>query len=252
MLPAYEMVGDGPPLVLLPGTFSDRRVWHRVLGSLQRRHRCLLYDPRGTGQTPDPGKPFGVDDLAEDVLQLMDQVGWTRVDLVGHSLGSATALTIAGRHPSRVRRLVTIAPALGVDAHLATVLDHWEALARSDVDDTALARALVLDAFGRAAFDRIVPAVIHDWARHPIARDTILRFVACDRRQDVGTMARRVDAPTLILAGDEDALAGVASAERLAALLPGARLEVIAGSGHTPQVERPAAVARRLLPFLDG
>lgn len=252
MLPAYEVVGDGLPLVLLPGTFSDRRVWHRVLGSLQRRHRCLLFDPRGTGRTLDPGSPFGVDDLADDVLQLLDAVGWARANLVGHSLGSATALTIAGRHPSRVRRLVAIAPALGVDAHLATILDHWEALARSNLDEEALARALVLDAFGRAAFERIVPAVIHDWVRHPIARDTILRFVACDRAQDVGAMARRVDAPTLILAGGEDALAGVANAERLAALIPGSRVEVIAGSGHTPQVERPAAVARVLAPFLEA
>ena len=252
MLPAYEVVGDGPPLVLLPGTFSDRRVWRRVLGSLQRRHRCLLYDPRGTGQTLDPGTAFGVDDLADDVLRLMDEVGWTRADLIGHSLGSAIAVTIAGRHPARVRRLVAISPALGVDAHLAVVLDHWEAVARSDLDDTALARALVLDAFGRAAFDRIVPAVIHDWVRHPIARETILRFVACDRAQDAGAMARRVDAPTLIVAGAEDALAGTVNAERLASLIPGARLEVIQGSGHTPQVERPAAVVRLLAPFLEA
>ncbi|MBO0702854.1 MAG: alpha/beta fold hydrolase [Candidatus Dormibacteraeota bacterium] len=251
-MPAYEVVGEGAPLVLLPGTFSDRRVWHRVLGSLQRRHRCLLYDPRGTGRTPDPGTPFGVDDLADDVLGLMDQVGWARADLVGHSLGSATAVTIAGRHPSRVRRLVAVAPAVGVDGHLEIVLDHWEALARSDLDDRALARALVLDAFGREAFDRLVPAVIDDWVRHPIARDTILRFVACDRAQDVAPMARRVDAPTLILAGDEDALAGTVNAERLAALVSGARVEVIRGSGHTPQIERPSAVVRVLAAFLDG
>lgn len=250
VVPAYEVVGEGLPLLLLPGTFSDRRVWHRVLGSLQRRHRCLLYDPRGTGRTPDPGTAFGVDDLAADVLELMDEVGWRRADLVGHSLGAATAVTIAGRHASRVRRLVAVGPALGVDAHLQVVLDHWEALARSDLDDLALARALVLDAFGREAFDRLVPALIQDWVRRPIARDTILRFVACDRAQDVAPMARRVDAPTLILAGGEDALAGTVNAERLAALIPGARVEVIPGSGHTPQIERPAAVARSLAAFL--
>lgn len=252
MIPAHEVVGEGAPLVLLPGTFSDRRVWHRVLGSLQRRHRCLLYDPRGTGRTPDPGTPFGVDDLADDVLQLLDEVGWARADLVGHSLGSATAVTLAGRHPSRVRRLVAVAPAVGVDAHLAVVLDHWEALAHSDLDDRALARALVLDAFGRDAFERLVPAVLNDWVRHPIARETILRFVACDRTQDVAALARRVDAPTLILAGAEDALAGTANAERLAALVTGARVEVIAGSGHTPQIERPTEVIRALTDFLDG
>lgn len=251
VLLAYEVVGDGPPLILLPGTFSDRRVWQRILGSLQRRHRCLLYDPRGTGQTPDPGTAFGVDELADDVLRLMDEVGWARADLVGHSLGSAIAVTIAGRHPARVRRLVAMSPALGVDPHLAVVLDHWEALARSNLDDRALARALVLDAFGRDAFARLVPAVIEDWVRHPIARDTILRFVACDRGQDVGRLAPRVDAPTLIVAGAEDALAGRVNAERLASLVPDARVDVIRASGHTPQVERPAEVARLLARFLE-
>jgi pimeloyl-ACP methyl ester carboxylesterase len=252
VLPAYELVGDGRPLVLLPGTFSDRRVWRQVVGSLQRHHRCLLYDPRGTGHTPDPGTPFGVDDLADDVLRLLDEVGWSRADLVGHSLGAATAVTIAGRHPARVRRLALLDPPLGVDPYLATVFDHWEALARSDLDDRALARALVLDAFGRDAFARIVPAVVEHWVRNPIARETILRFVACDRTQDVAVLAPRVDAPTLIVAGAEDSLAGVTIAERLAALIPDTRVEVIRGSGHTPQVERPAAVVRLLAPFLDA
>lgn len=251
MVPAYELVGEGPPLVLLPGTFSDRRVWQRVVGALQRRHRCLLFDPRGTGQTPDPGTPFTVDDLAEDVLQLMDEVGWPRADVLGHSLGSAMAVTIAGRHPSRVRRLVTVSPAVGVDPHLEMVLDHWEALARSDLDDRALGRALVLDAFGPDAFDRLVPAVVDDWARHPIPRETVLRFVACDRTQDVAPIATRVDAPTLVVVNDEDALAGMVGGERLAALIPDATLVVVEGSGHTPQIERPAQLVKLVAPFLE-
>ena len=65
-------------------------------------------------------------------------------------------------------------------------------------------------------------------------------------------LAPRVDAPMLIVAGAEDALAGVTIAERLATLIPDTRVEVIAGSGHTPQVERPAAVVRLLAPFLDA
>ena len=75
-LPAHEVVGQGPPLVLLPGTFSDRRAWARVLGMLSARFRCLLLDPRGTGASPDPGRDFGPDDLADDVAAAMDAAGW--------------------------------------------------------------------------------------------------------------------------------------------------------------------------------
>jgi 3-oxoadipate enol-lactonase len=59
-----------------------------------------------------------------------------------------------------------------------------------------------------------------------------------------------VDAPALVVAGEEDALTGPAHARALSAAVPGARLELVAGSGHTPQVERPAALARLITDFL--
>jgi pimeloyl-ACP methyl ester carboxylesterase len=130
------------------------------------------------------------------------------------------------------------------------VLDHWEALARSDRPDAAVHRGLVLPAFGREAFERLVPAVLHDMARRPLPRETILRYVACDRAQDLRPVAARVDAPLLVMAGAEDALTGPAHAREVAAAVPGARLAVVENSGHTPQVERPADVARLMVGFL--
>lgn len=72
MTPSYEVVGKGPELVLIPGTFADRRTWSRVIGRLSARFRCLLLDPRGSNETPDPGTPFTADDLASDVAGAMD------------------------------------------------------------------------------------------------------------------------------------------------------------------------------------
>jgi pimeloyl-ACP methyl ester carboxylesterase len=250
-VPAHEVVGAGPPVVLVPGTFSDRRAWHRVLGAFSPRFQCLLLDPRGTGASPDPGTPFTPDDLVEDVLAAMDAAGVDRADLVGHSLGAVVALLLAARHPGRVRRVVAAAPTLYMDAHLLAVMDHWEALARSGLGDEQLYAGLVLDAFGRAAFERLVPAVVHDMRRRPIARDTVLRYVACDRLQDLRPVAARIDAPVLIVAGEEDALPGVAQARLVAEAVPGARLEVLGACGHTPQMERPDAFARLVSGFLD-
>jgi 3-oxoadipate enol-lactonase len=250
--PAHEVVGSGPPVVLVPGTFSDRRVWRRLVGALSPGFRCLLLDPRGTGATPDPGRPFTPDDLADDLLAAMDAAGFERAHLVGHSLGAVVATLAAARHPARAARLVAIGPALRVDARLAAALDHWEALARSDLSDEALHRGLVLLTFGRDAFDRIVPAVVHDLGRRPIARDTVARYVACGRAQDLRPLAGRVDAPALLVAGAEDALTGPPHARALAEAVPDGRLALVEGSGHTPQLERPAELARLVVSFLRG
>jgi pimeloyl-ACP methyl ester carboxylesterase len=104
--------------------------------------------------------------------------------------------------------------------------------------------------FGRQAFERLVPAVVNDMARHPIPRATILRYVACGRAQDLLPPARRVDAETLIVTGVDDRLTGDAHAHALRAAIDGARLERIPDCGHTPQVERPAELARAIAGFL--
>src|SRR5262249_21640229 len=74
-LPAFEIVGQGPEVVLIPGTFSDRRTWLKIVAALARSFSCLLYDPRGTGDTPDPGTPFSPDELVDDLLAVMDAAG---------------------------------------------------------------------------------------------------------------------------------------------------------------------------------
>lgn len=252
VVPAHELVGTGADVVLVPGTFSDRRTWLKVVGALSARFRCLLLDPRGTGATPDPGTRFTPDDLVDDLLAAMDAAGVRRAHLVGHSLGAGVALLTAARHPVRVDRLVLVGPAAHADPYLDAVFDQWEALARSDLPDAALHLGLLLPAFGRQAFERLVPALVHDMARRPMARDTILRYVACGRALDLAHAARRVDAETLIVSGADDRLTGDGHAAVLLAAIPGARAARIADCGHTPQIERPVELARTIVDFLTG
>ena len=251
MVPAFELVGSGQDLVLIPGTFADRRTWSRVIGRLSSRFRCLLLDPRGTYQTPDPGTPFTADDLAGDVLAAMDAAGVARAHLVGHSIGACVAIILAARHPDRVRRLVACSPSRGADAFQAAIFDLWAALAASKMPQHAVHLGLVINAFGRGAFENgTVRAIVDEMDRHPLDRATINRYVECDRALDLNPVMKSVDAATLVIAGSEDALTGVGQARDVAGAVPGAKLEVIDGCGHGVHLEAPMAFARLVTTFL--
>jgi pimeloyl-ACP methyl ester carboxylesterase len=253
VIPSYELVGKGPEVVLIPGTFADRRTWSRVVGRLAAGFRCLLFDPRGTNQTPDPGTPFTADDLAGDVAAVMDAAGVERAHLVGHSLGASVAVILAARRPARVRRLVACSPSVTPDAYLAAVLDLWAALADSGLPAHAVHLGLVLNAFGRGAFENgTVRAVVDQMDRQPLDRQTIRRYIDCDRKLDLSPVMRSVDAATLVVVGSEDALTGVDGARAVAASVSGARLEIIEGAGHGPHLETPMAFARIVTAFLNG
>ena len=243
-------MGSGPDLLLVPGTFSDRRAWLKQLGLLTPRFRCLIFDPRGTGETPDPGRAFTPDDLVDDAVRLLDAVQVEQAHVVGHSLGATVALLLAARYPHRVRRVVAAAPTLYMDAHLLATMELWDALAASDVPDHALHLGLVVNAFGRRAFDRLVPAVVEEMDRRPVGRDTIRRYVACDREQDLRPHLARIDAAVLVVAGAEDCLSGPQQARAVATAISGARLESIDASGHSPHIESPREFGRLVLAHL--
>jgi len=251
LTPSYEVIGKGPEVVLIPGTFADRRTWSRVVGRLTSRFRCLLLDPRGTNETPDPGTPFTADDLADDVGAAMNAAKIERAHLVGHSLGAAVAVILAARQPELVRRLVACSPAPAPDAYLTAVLDLWAGLAESTLPDHVVHLGIVLNSFGRGAFENgTVRAIVDEMDRHPLARATIRRYVECNRALDLNPMMRDVDASTLVMVGSQDALTGVDGARAVAASIPGARLEVIEGAGHGPHIETPMAFARIVTSFL--
>ena len=251
MTPAYELVGSGPDIVLIPGTFADRRTWSRVVGRLSSRFRCLLLDPRGTHETQDPGTPFTADDLAADVMAAMDAAGVAQAHVVGRSLGASVGVILAARHPDRVRRLVACSPAAIPDAFLESIFDLWTALAASKLPPHTLHLGLVINAFGRDAFENgTVRAIVDEMDRRPLSRATIQRYVDCDRKLDLSPVMRNVDAATLVIVGAQDALSGVDQARVVAEGVPGARLEVVEGAGHGVHLETPMAFARLVSSFL--
>jgi pimeloyl-ACP methyl ester carboxylesterase len=109
----YTQVGEGPDVVMVHGITGNLAVWHlQLVPALAERARVLTYDLRGHGRSGAPPTGYSLDDMAEDLLQLLDALGLERPVLVGHSYGADIALYLAANHPDRVTEVIAIEAAL--------------------------------------------------------------------------------------------------------------------------------------------
>src|SRR5260370_6669965 len=106
---AWFEVGRGERSVLIHGLGDDHRAWRRTLAGVMLRHRVLMYDMRGHGET-SLGRPDGrLEQLGADLASLMDSIGVDTAHVAGFSLGGTIAMRMAIDRPSRVRSLVLVA-----------------------------------------------------------------------------------------------------------------------------------------------
>ena len=105
----YQRVGEGRDVVMIHGLTGNLAVWHfRIIPLLGDRFRILTYDLRGHGYSEMPPTGYSPESMADDLLELLDELEFDRPTLVGHSYGADIALYFALLHPDRVRRVVAI------------------------------------------------------------------------------------------------------------------------------------------------
>jgi pimeloyl-ACP methyl ester carboxylesterase len=244
---AMDERGDGEPLALIHGVGANRRVWHRVIEGLASDARVIAIDIPGFGDSPPPGPGFAMDEVANRVAAALLARTGGPFHLIGHSLGGAVALKLASSHASGVRSLVLVAPAgfAPRSPALARTLGFASAgflaarrVVGPPLSESPMARRALL--WGAVADGGRLPA---NDARLMIAasgqatriRQAIETVVALDLRSILEELA----VPVGLLWGERDRVVPVATARQLLAVRPEAPVEVIAGAGHVPQLERP-------------
>ncbi len=103
----YEVTGNGPWMVLAHGGEGTRIHWWQQVALFRNEFRCVVYDARGFGQSPMGRLPAGANVYADDLFGLLDHLGISRANLVGHSMGGLAVSGVTQQHSDRVRRLVT-------------------------------------------------------------------------------------------------------------------------------------------------
>jgi pimeloyl-ACP methyl ester carboxylesterase len=259
----YADLGDGPPLVCLPGGPMLPAEYLGDLGGLTAHRSLVLLDLRGTGRSAVPADlaTQRCDRQVDDVEALRAHLGLDRVDLLAHSAGAALALLYAVRHPGRVRGLTLVAPSprvVGLDVTDAERREVAE-LRRGEPWFPAAFAALERIWSGEAAdadWTAITPFTHGRWddaARAAAARadrqrdpDAAARYYGDDAPDPAVVRAAlaALRIPVLLVAGEYDVALPPSRAAEYADLFPAARLVVQPGAGHSPWQDDPGAFVR--------
>jgi pimeloyl-ACP methyl ester carboxylesterase len=250
---AFDELGAGPGLLLLPAAAHDRHDWDGVRPALAERFRTIALDWPGHGDSPVPPPPWRASaatfaDAVEDVVDALDLAP---VAVVGNAVGGFAAARLAIRRPRAVSALVLVdsggfdGPTLRSRAFCAAMGRPW--FLRAIYPWLA---AHYLHARDGAAV-RIRDAAV-DAARRPGTTEILTGLWRSfsgpghDLRADAGG----ISAPTLLVWGVHDPVLPPRLGRRVAAAIPGARL-IVLDAGHVPFADRPEAFLAAVLPFLE-
>jgi proline iminopeptidase len=265
----YRVSGQGPVLIAHPGGPGTGAAFLGDLAGLDEAATVVWLDPRGTGGSTAPADPtaYTLEHYAADIDAVRLHLGLERVGLLGFSHGGMVAMRYAADHPDRLTHLVLLDTAAALDeeamTRAAAAMDHrqgepWYDEVRREIDADEVPAS---DDEALAGLLRILPMYFHRWDERAQGfvdslEDAMFHsrvsasWNAEQSRMDLRPDLGRIAAPTLIVVGDDDFICDADSAREMADRIPGAQLEVIAGAGHFPWVEQPAAFRAALDEFL--
>jgi len=238
----YEVHGDGPPLILTHGYSSTSAMWQGQIAALSKRHKLVLWDMRGHGQSDCPEDPAAYNEAATvgDIEALHDEVGARRAIVGGLSLGGYMSLAFYRAHPERVAALLIIDTGPGFKKD--EVREAWNKRAHETAE----------------RFEREGLAVLKSGSRerssvtHRDAKGLALaaRGMLTQRDASVIKLLPSIKVPSLIVVGADDA-PFLAASDYMAAKIPGAQKVVIPAAGHAVNIDQPQAFIDAVLRFLD-
>lgn len=268
-LAVLESIGGSRGLLCVhgwPGAKEDFADHLDTLAALGEGWHVVAPDQRGHGSSSAPAGPehYSLKTLAGDALALADALGWSRFVLHGHSMGGMVAQLVALEAASRLDGLILMdtshGPVGGIDPDLLALgkaVVSEGGMAALVEAQRAIEGPLDTEANQRVVATRPGYAEFGDAKTLAASPDMWLGLVdeivagQADRLADLSSSAELASVPVLVLVGEQDT-PFLGDAERMAAALPWARLELVPDAGHSPQFEAPETYLRLVGEFLGG
>lgn len=230
----YATYGAGDPVLLIHGGLGNADIWANQVIDLMQDHLVIVADSRGHGRSTRTEEPFGYDLMASDYLALLDFLKVDKVDLVGWSDGGIIGLDIAMTHPERLDHLFAHAanittdgvdPTVGEDPVFMGIYATWMGEDYAKLSPTP------------DQFDAFVGQINEMWATQPNWTDE---------------QVAAITVPVAVVAGDHDEAILRAHTEKIAALIPGAKLVILPEASHFAMLQAPGEYTAAIRAFIDG
>jgi 3-oxoadipate enol-lactonase len=254
----WEEHGSGPPMLLVMGLSFTLDMWFRVVPTLSRTRRVILFDNRGVGRSDVPRGPYSMAAMASDAMAVLDAAGvHERVTLMGASMGGMIVQELALRAEDRFRALL-----LGCTACGPFYRAHWPNFQRApgflqyvrlrgEARQRSLIRLLYADTTPPERINEDLAVLVPRQA--PLT--SVLYQLTGIMRWSSWARLPRVHLPTLVVHGDQDHILPPGNGSMIAGRIPGAELVIIPQAGHmitTDQPERSLELMDRFLWQLSG
>ena len=254
---AYRRIGKGRPILVLNGFAATSADWDpSFIDVLASSNELILVDNRGIGSSTDNGRPFGIDQLADDAARVIEMLDVERPSVLGWSMGGFIAQRLALQHPDRINKLILLSTDPGgVNADLASV-EVWSKLIDMSGTPHEQARRLLSLVFPSA----IVESIYREFgdivaaARAQLSPSLLDRQVAAMdawHHNGIASQVREIRVPVLIATGTEDVVIPASNALKLVNAIPSAWLAQFNGGGHAFMYQYPRPLADLINNFLD-
>lgn len=266
---AYNVVGDGPLIILCDGVGCDHYVWPYLRTYLAKQFKVVQWNYRGHGESERPQDPgsLRIENHAEDLRYLLSELGETSAILFGHSMGVQVILEFCGRYPNETRALVPVCGSfqypldtfmgsqqfkLNVFPHLFRLMtEEHEGFARlwrqTFPSNLAWRLACLVELNGRLVRREDFQPYLEHMAQLDI--DLFARTLKAASEHSAELYLEQIETPTLVFAAEKDGFTPPAVSETMAEKIPGAQLCVVPGASHSAPIEVPELFALRVEKF---
>jgi pimeloyl-ACP methyl ester carboxylesterase len=251
----YEQQGAGEPLVLIPYLAADNACYAFQVGDYAKHFTCISVDPRGAGGTDKPTGTYSTQLFADDVAAFMQAIGIDRAHVSGLSLGAATGMWLAAKHPQKVKSLSLHSGWTKTDPFLNVVVQGWQTMAKGLGSVTEMVIQGIFPWCFTPELYAAKPDYIESLAAFVRGRpqqplEAFLRQSDAVIAHDAGSALAGIKAPTQITFGRHDVVTSTRFADTMKNGIGRSEMMVFERCAHAPIYENVAEFNEKTLSFL--